>query len=131
MNELEASTIPLITMAKVNKSLIGLAEQLPSRPGVKIAERMCEVRQYDASTYFEGCVDVETVHGRAFSFWIELGIDCHGWRVSASVSETAPDGQHVIEQYPVTVSILLNDLELITSEAVQWLANTAMAFSFE
>jgi hypothetical protein len=80
---------------------------------------------------FEVYVDVETNRDVAVSFSFEFGCENKRWQVAAAVSRIGRDGGHVLEEYPDSAPMNLEQLETIALQASDWLVGRAKEFNFD
>jgi hypothetical protein len=117
---------------KINERMMDLNLFLSRRSEVKSTMRMCEVRAYQSGqAMFEVYVDVETNRDVAVSFSFELGCEKRRWHVAAAVSRIGRDGGHVLDEYPDSSPMNLEQLETIALQASDWLVGRAKEFNFD
>lgn len=130
-NTLEPAEALIHLQGRINGRITDLVLLLSKRTEIKSATRMCEVRRYQGKTIFEACVDVETNHEASVSFWFELGCENKRWHVTASISRTVRDGQHLLEESPESSPTNPDQLERATTQASDWLLEKAKEFDFD
>ena len=130
-NTLDSAEALIQLQARVNARIMDLSGLLSQRTETKTTTRMCEVRQYQNKSIFEVCVDVETNRDVAVSFWFELGCENHLWYVAASISQTVREGQDILDEYPESAPLNLEQLEAVANQASDWLVIRGKDFNFD
>jgi len=116
MDEFEAVSLVLRSIASMNELLVRHAQAVKKMPDVIAVSQRIDFRDYKTGPFLEAYVDAELESDSAICWWLQLELGQDEWLLEASVRLNTAEGQQTLWEAP---ALTLNRSESLSSSLIE------------